>query len=238
MEHENDFGVEPMESCKHGLSMDECKKCKDAARQREKRKRVNNEKQVEAAKADSQTLEQFWKAQRALVSPKTLAPHLERQSRVFDQLWWIERQMDGSYNDPTSRHYVDPTDENFVGFEEGAADAFDDVEEHGLLHTGFAYPGFWRDAELFASLTSSKQDKPTSVYAQWGVILAIPDNVWDRFQKFLKTKYGVLDPYGCKYVGREVLAPNYKPAPPTPPYPISFHQPQPKLAVRRLENQQ
>lgn len=187
--------------CRHGLDPKACKKCIDAARKREDRKRERIEKEADK----SQTLDAFWKAQRSLVSPSTLAPLFARQERVLDSLHWLKQQLDGTYD-------VDPNDaECYVGFEEGAKELIEDYEAHGYCQTEISWNEFWKDPDLFQMLTS--RDDATATFARYGIVTAIPDHNYNRFQTFLKKRVGLDDKYSYPHVGVEVLVPNYKPAP-------------------------
>lgn len=185
---DNDLIVMP--DCRHGLDPTECKKCQDAARKREERKRDKIQKQADS----SQTLDAFWKAQQSLVSPSTLAPLLARQERVLDSLHWLKQQLDGTYD-------VDPNDaECYVGFEEGAKDLIEDFETFGYVETQIAMPGFkfWQDPERFKVWTSGNE--PTATFARWGIITGVPSYHYDRFQQFLKKRFSYSVP-DYVYVG-------------------------------------
>jgi hypothetical protein len=204
MEYDNDFGVtpeaqgaEPEATCKHGLDPSTCKKCIDAARKREERRR---DKAAEEADK-SATVEQFWKAQRSLVSRETLAPMLERQEAVLDTLHWLKAQMEGTYD-------VDPNDSTvYVGFEEGAADLIADYEANGYVQTEIAWLDFWKNPDLLQRLLS--RNDATATFARYGIITAIPDHHYNAFQKFLKAKLKIELP-DYAHVGVEVLASDYK----------------------------
>lgn len=189
--------------CRHGLDPKACKKCIDAARKREDRKRERIEKEADK----SQTLDAFWKAQQSLVSPSTLAPLLARQERVLDSLHWLKQQLDGTYD-------VDPNDaECYVSFEEGAAGLIEDFKTFGYVETQIAMPdfNFWQNPERFKVWTSG--NVATATFARYGIVTAIPSHHYSKFQKFLKQKY-LKERHGMSvpeyvYVGAEVLAPTY-----------------------------
>lgn len=204
MQHDNDYGA--VANCRHGKDPAACKTCiRDKERQKEKRDRIAMEKKVKAASDTSQSLDAFWKAQRSLVSPSTLAPMLQRQERVLDSLHWLKDQLDGTYD-------VDPNDaECYVGFEEGAADIIRDFATFGYCQTEISWNDFWKDPDLFQMLTS--RDDATATFARYGIVTAIPEHHYNRFQTFLKKCVGLDDKYSYPHVGVEVLAPDYKPAP-------------------------
>lgn len=211
MQNDNDFGA--VANCRHGKDPAACNTCiRDKERKQEKRDLQRNEKLSKAASDTSQTCDAFWKAQRSLVSPSTLAPLLERQERVLDSLHWLRHQLDGSYNDPTSPHYTDPNDsECYVSFEEGAVDIIRDYETFGYCQTEISWNEFWKDTELFQMLTS--RNDATATFARYGILIAFPEHQYGKFQKFLKQKY-MLEKFGMHvpeyvYVGAEVLAPDY-----------------------------
>ena len=177
MEHDNDFGVEPESLCsRHGLPLDECKKCDAAARARGYRKIKKAEKEADR----SQTVEQFWKAQRSLIPPATLAAMLERQERVKDQVHWMTAQMNGSYD-------ADPNDASvYVGLEEGVADLLADVREHGLTQTLiYQWKNYWQIPEHFEMLTSPKASAADDAFARYGVVIGVPERLFSAFQEFL-----------------------------------------------------
>lgn len=204
MQDDNDFGVMPETTCRHELDPTSCKKCIDAARQRNKRKRVANEKAAQAASDSTQTLDAFWKAQRSLVSRETLAPMLARQERVLDSLHWLKAQLDGTYD-------VDPNEAEFyVSFEEGAADIIRDYETFGFCQTEISWNEFWRNPELLQMLTS--RNDATATYARYGIITAVPSHHYHVFQKHLKQKVqertGIRIAEGT-YASADVLSPDF-----------------------------
>jgi hypothetical protein len=180
MQDDNDFGVEPEVTTRKrwkDMTADERREV-DAERQRNKRKRIAEEKEAKAASDASQTCEQFWQAQRNLVSRETLAPLLARQEIVFDTLHWMKAQIDGTYD-------VDPNDSTvFVGLAEGIADLEADVREHGTCLMEITLLGeFWKSPELLPVLMA--RNDATGTFARYGIVTAIPEHRYHEFQQFL-----------------------------------------------------
>jgi hypothetical protein len=107
---------------------------------------------------------------------------------------------------------VNPSDTDcYVSFEEGATDIIQDYETFGYCQTEISWNEFWKDPDLFQMLTS--RNDATATFARYGIVAAIPDHCYNRFQKFLKQKY-MLEKFGMSvpeyvYVGANVLAPDY-----------------------------
>src|SRR5258706_14895346 len=100
----------------------------DAQRKREERARKKLEAETQATQeklAQAETVEQFWAASITKADPQQVAAWRVRQEEIFDTLYWMRQEVDGTYS-------VSPDDtECFVGIEEGDEDINRQLRDYG-----------------------------------------------------------------------------------------------------------
>jgi hypothetical protein len=141
---------------------------------------VRRKQRVEEKEILDATPDAFWQRNISVANQTRLAELLEQQERVFDQLHWMDAQVNGTYD-------VDPNDATvYVGVEEGAADVAADVATNGICQMEVLLVEFWRTPAVFAQLT--QRENATATFARLGIITAIPDHRLHAWQTWLASR--------------------------------------------------
>jgi hypothetical protein len=168
---------------------DEERRAKDAERKRNDRARKKQEdaaKATETILAQARTLEEFWAASLTTADSQKLAEWRVRQEQIFDTLYWMRQVMDGTYN-------VSPDDtECYVGIEEGDEDIKRMLREYGeTFATAVVLLPFWQEPQTLAQLTQGGENQPTTIFAKFGILTALPDfkvHQWGQFMQAHRRK--------------------------------------------------
>jgi hypothetical protein len=170
----------------------------EAAQQREDwRIRKENQREREAYEREEQIKantfdnpHDYWEAQRRTLPAEKLAALLERQEAVFDQMYWMESWVNGTYN-------ASPEDTLcYVGLEEGIADLEGDVAQHGLCMIEVTLiDKFWSDTEKDFFQRVVANGGATATFIDYGIVTAVPEHRYAAFaQKFMQ-KPTTITPY-------------------------------------------
>ena len=144
-----------------------------------KRARRRDERGEQSPLAKVEDAESFWAANRATLTKKNLDELLAQQELVLDQEWWMEHGFE-----------CDPSDEDYVGLDEGMRDLDAFIKQRGLIHDeqiscthwwlqdfrGIlfetkGYDAFFKRLDLFNLLC---QESPaTETYARYGIRTAL-----------------------------------------------------------------
>jgi hypothetical protein len=164
------------------------RKAADAQRKRDERARKKTEAATQATQdqlAQAETLEQFWAASITKADPQKLAEWKARQEEIFDTLYWMKQVMDGTYD-------VTPDDtEYYVGIEEGDEDIKRMLRDGQAFATAVLLLPFWKEPHTLAQLTQGGENHPTTIFAKFGILTALPDwkvYEWEQFMQAHRRK--------------------------------------------------
>jgi hypothetical protein len=137
------------------------------------------------AKKGAETFREFWAASLKGGNQQKIVEWKARQERVFDLMWYIEQHANGNYTNPASPYYCDPKhSECFVSVEEGDADLREDIAQHGTCSRVILEMGrFWKNP---ARLKLYSDESPNSIFARFGILIAVPTDVVRKWDEFLK----------------------------------------------------
>ncbi len=173
---------------------------KEAKRKRDARARKKVEQATAASRDElnsAETIQEFWAASVKTADPQKLAAWRERQERVLDTLYFLDANLNGTYD-------VSPDDTAcYVSVEEGHEDLRRDIAEHGICAvTVIGLLGkFWQQPELLEKLT--KSGDATTIAALYGIMTAVPDirvHQWDDFVAKRRSKNAPLYTPAVSYI--------------------------------------
>jgi hypothetical protein len=155
------------------------RRAKDAKRKRDERARKKS-----PTKADS--LKQFRAASLATANPQKLAEWRARQEEILDTLHWMRQVIGGTYN-------VNPADtECYVSIEEGDEDIKQMLREYGEVSATAVL--LLPLSQTLAHLRKDGENHPTSIYARFGILTALPDykvHEWKQFMARRQSQPGI-----------------------------------------------
>ncbi len=149
-------------------------------------KKYYEKKQAEKKAAkEADSFQEFWAASLKGGNQQKIAAWKVRQERVFDLMWYIEEHLNGNYTNPASPRYCDPNDsECFVGVEEGDQDLREDLAQYGQCSRALLNAGkFWKNP---ARLKLYSGDDANSVFARFGILIAVPTDVVRKWDEYLR----------------------------------------------------
>jgi hypothetical protein len=163
------------------------RKAKDAERKREERKKAREDKQrvtAEKKAGEATSFPEYWEQQRTKLTQAQRDEYEARQEKIFDMLYWMQQVMDGTYN-------VSPTDaEYFVGIEEGDDDIKRMVREYGeAFATAVLLLPYWQEPHTLAQLTKGGENHPTTIFAKYGILTALPDGAVYKWEQFMQAHH-------------------------------------------------
>ncbi len=147
---------------------------RDAARKRTERQKAAAEKAI----ADIETKEDLWQHNRKLLSETELTTLLEKQERVFDQVYWVNGVLAGTN--------LPPDDPDHVSVEEGAADLSEFLKAHGTVTMELVLIGQYWKTPLYTERFQGSD--PTSIFARLGLFTAMPGHKVHQFEQFVAAR--------------------------------------------------
>jgi len=156
------------------------------------------EKKAAEKKAHKQadSFQEFWAASLKGGNAGKIAAWKTRQERVFDLMWYIEKHVNGTYDASPERDATLPEDkQEYVKVEDGDKDLREDLAEYGECSRALLQAGkFWKNP---ARLKLYSGDDANSVFARFGLLIAVPTDVvrkWDQFLREYRNQQAVPQP--------------------------------------------
>lgn len=175
-------GVSPegMAACaKHAIL--DCKRCKDSARKRKERAAAAEAKNAKALKAETEevtSIKEFWALNIQAADPTKLAAWREQQEKVFDQIWYVEQNVQGTYYDSSDPDYVDPEQGDEI-LKEFIAE-FGKFDGSAILQSG----KFWLNPNRMSSY--KRFNTPESIFARYGITVGVPTQYVHDWEDFIR----------------------------------------------------
>jgi hypothetical protein len=168
--------------CPHSEQATTCRKCKDAARKRNERSKVKQQKEQSAqSTAETQMpTQEWWNLNRSKLTEAQNAELAARQETVLDTLHWMQAWTKGTYNvDPSATDY-------YVGLEEGTADMEADIAKFDATYcfdTASMHTEIFRTSPTFRETIKDygraifNGENATEIWLKYGYLVAVPSQL-------------------------------------------------------------